>query len=131
MQTTETKSKHTAGPWAVGNSSGRNANMVYRLGLPGDPLADEAVAQVFLLPSHRHLGDVLADPHCVEGLANARLIASAPELLEALRALYHAVCGEAGFANAVRTVSGTAFPWTALDEAEPLARAAIAKAEGR
>ncbi|TGQ11186.1 hypothetical protein EN858_14785 [Mesorhizobium sp. M4B.F.Ca.ET.215.01.1.1] len=40
---------------------------------------------------------------------------------EALDAMVHAVCGESGFANAVRVNSGFAYPWPALDEAEALA----------
>lgn len=59
---------------------------------------------------------------------NGRLIAAAPDLLEALLALKKAVCGETGFANAVRQVSGTAYPWPELDIAEEAAAAAIAKA---
>lgn len=39
-------------------------------------------------------------------------------LEEALRNLIHAVCGETGFANAVRQESGHAYPWPALDIAE-------------
>ena len=48
------------------------------------------------------------------------------ELREALEQLLHAVCGETGFAAAVRNDSGTAYPWPALDIAEEAARAALA-----
>lgn len=44
---------------------------------------------------------------------------------KALKKLLHAVCSESGFANAVRTVSGTAYPWPALDIAEEEARLAL------
>lgn len=60
--------------------------------------------------------------------ANEELI---KELVEALKELRRAVCGETGFANAVRLVSGTAYPWPALDAAEEIANAALAKAEQR
>lgn len=46
-------------------------------------------------------------------------------LREALNAMVHAVCGETGFANAVRVVSGTQYPWPALDLAEAKAIAAL------
>ena len=49
------------------------------------------------------------------------------ELVTALEEMLQAVCGEAGFANAVRTVTGMARP--ALDLAEERARAALAKAK--
>jgi len=47
------------------------------------------------------------------------------QALEALRELFEAVCGETGFAQAVRAESGFAYPWPALDNAEAKARAAI------
>ena len=53
--------------------------------------------------------------------ANARI-----ETLEAaLRDLLHAVCSDTGFAEAVRSVSGIAYPWPALDIAEEKARKAL------
>lgn len=58
----------------------------------------------------------------------ARLIAAAPDLLEAVQKLRHAVCGETGFAAAVRSATGTPYPWPALDLAEEAVAAAIAKA---
>lgn len=51
-------------------------------------------------------------------------------LVEALEKLVHAVCGETGFAQSVRDCSGFAYPWPALDEAELIARAAIARVKG-
>lgn len=50
---------------------------------------------------------------------NARLRA-------ALEAMLHAVCGETGFASAVRLDSGLAYPWPALDDAEANARTILA-----
>ena len=46
-------------------------------------------------------------------------------LVEALEGLLHAVCGETGFANAVRGTAGKAYPWPALDMAEEKARKAL------
>ena len=46
------------------------------------------------------------------------------KLREALEKLHHAVCGETGFAAAVRQESGKAYPWPALDIADELARPA-------
>jgi hypothetical protein len=54
-----------------------------------------------------------------------RLRSSNEAMRKALEQLLHAVCGETGFANAVRTMSGTAYPWPALDIAEAEARAAL------
>ena len=50
------------------------------------------------------------------------------KLRAALEKLHHAVCGETGFAAAVRQESGKAYPWPALDIADDLARAALAAA---
>lgn len=46
-------------------------------------------------------------------------------LREALAELLHAVCGEKGFAQAVRRDSGRIYPWPALDIAEAKARKAL------
>ena len=50
------------------------------------------------------------------------------KLRDALEKLHQAVCGETGFAAAVRQESGKAYPWPALDIADDLARAALAAA---
>jgi hypothetical protein len=47
------------------------------------------------------------------------------KLETALRGMVKAVCGETGFANAVRKVTFTAFPWPALDLAEEAAVRAL------
>ena len=49
----------------------------------------------------------------------------AQSLEEALRNLLHAVCGETGFANAVRQVSRLPWPWPSLDIAEAAAIRAL------
>lgn len=46
-------------------------------------------------------------------------------LRDALADLLHAVCGETGFAEAVRRDSGRMYPWPALELAEAKARAAL------
>jgi hypothetical protein len=46
-------------------------------------------------------------------------------LREALEDLLHAVCGEKGFAEAVRRDSGRIYPWPALDLAEAKALEAL------
>ena len=55
--------------------------------------------------------------------------ALAPDPAEAMRAaldaMLRAVCGESGFAAAVRAATGLAYPWPALDLAEEQARAAL------
>ena len=56
---------------------------------------------------------------------HALLIAAAPDLLEALKTYMHAM---EGFAEAVRSVTGTAYPWEAQDIERSKALAAIAKA---
>lgn len=49
------------------------------------------------------------------------------EAMEALGKLHHAVCGETGFAQCVRDDSKTLYPWPALDDADEIARATLAK----
>lgn len=55
----------------------------------------------------------------------AELQAEVDRLREALQALHHAVCGETGFAKAVRLNSGLAYPWPTLDISDEMARAAL------
>lgn len=47
--------------------------------------------------------------------------------VEALQVLHHAVCGETGFAAAVRMESGKAYPWPALDNADDFASTVLAE----
>lgn len=64
--------KFTSGPWTVGRD-GYNACMVYG--------PHEGVCQVFGMPLNTSLADVSAEWD--DGLANARLISSAPDMYEA------------------------------------------------
>jgi len=50
-------------------------------------------------------------------------------LREALADLLHAVCGEKGFAEAVRRDSGRVYPWPALELAEAKALAALGQSK--
>jgi len=50
--------------------------------------------------------------------------------VEALRNLHGAVCGETGFAAAVRAESGKAYPWPWLDQSDADARAILAEIKG-
>ena len=50
--------------------------------------------------------------------------------VEALRNLHGAVCGETGFAAAVRAESGKAYPWPWLDQADADAIATLAEIKG-
>lgn len=59
----------------------------------------------------------------------AALTARVEGLTGALSKLHHAVCGETGFAACVRLVSGKAYPWPALDDADETARAALSTTE--
>jgi hypothetical protein len=79
-------------------------------------------------------GDYWRWQNCERPQSLAALDTPAPalmdELVEALRGLHHAVCGETGFAACVRQDSGKAYPWPALDAADELTRAVLAKIGG-
>jgi hypothetical protein len=103
------KAKHTPGPWKVVRD--------------GNPLSAGIVAVIehserFLAVEEDHFGRPWCAPDTWE--ANARLIAAAPDLLEACRAVM--------WWN--ERVGGFSEPEDERDVLEPL-RAAIAKAEGR
>ncbi len=71
------KPLHTPGPWRVGFANGSNVNTVTH----GD---DVAIATVYGVPLHCRI-DELKDSKWKVGLADARLIAAAPDLLAAIR----------------------------------------------
>lgn len=110
------------GPWELRDAESYNGrSTTYYLDVWDGDL------NVIASEAHRAHGD--------GGRSNMRLIALAPQLAaevlqlrEALQALHHAVCGETGFAEAVRLNSGLAYPWPALDIADELARAALSPA---
>ena len=110
-----TNTQHTPGPWAIGRD-GYNPDKIY---------ADQdTVAAVFGLPLHSTIGDVRGDNRWAQGLANARLIAAAPDLLAALQRVVdratHAKPDSCG--QEMRAIRAAL-----VDEA----RAAIAKATGQ
>lgn len=75
-------SKHTKGPWHIGMRSGANSNLVFAHD-GADQHHDTPICSVFGMYLHCDLHEQRDN----EGLANARLIAAAPELLEALKVM--------------------------------------------
>lgn len=55
-----------------------NANIIFKAG------TEESVAMVYGLPMHSTLEEIQGNPRFAEGLAMARLLAAAPELLAVL-----------------------------------------------
>lgn len=107
--TTETKATHTPGPWTsagvhVAADHGPDAEMV--------PVCEASYRFVTL----------------AEARANARLIAAAPELLQALKQVRYQV---AASAEASHLLQGFRRSETAEDRLFQAVDAAIAKAEGR
>ena len=72
------EAKFTPGPWSQGRN-GHNAAYIYA--------GDEAVASVYGIPLHTRVSDVQTEKFA-NGMANARLIAAAPDMFEALRAIH-------------------------------------------
>ena len=120
MQTTETKSKHTPGPWDVipQNGAGPMIAHCYDTGNDINPTGLRLVCHVLERKASQEVDR-----------ANARLIAAAPELLEALKGLL-AVFAPGGN---IAASEGSADRAVAEADAEAVAaaNAAIAKAEGR
>lgn len=117
MQTTETKGKHTEGPWLAAASPSS---------VVGWPVVQPATGRVICTLNyiqHTEIDPVVPGDRAfnAESRANARLIASAPELLEALKSL---VALHGDFAP------GKPFEFPP-DHPISTARAAILKAEGR
>lgn len=105
--------KFTPGPWRVGMESGHNANVITAVS-DGD-----GICLVYGIPQNRKVDEVGTS----SGIANAHLIAAAPDLMEALERLLNAYLNIAD--------SGDAGNWDAEKESEVVtARAAIAKAYG-
>ena len=114
MTTTQDKKRHTPGPWHVGAGNGEGSifaeNGRTRLEIGGTTL--HPIAQ---------MGRGWDEE---EDEANARLVAAAPELLEALR----------WFADELPSIIRTHCPLgipMSVSKAHDIACAAIAKAEGR
>jgi hypothetical protein len=76
----EIEMAHTPGPWKRGSDEEFHHNTLF--GPSG-----EALAQCFGIPLNCRLSTLEEEGRWEEGLANAHLIASAPELLESLKDL--------------------------------------------
>ena len=128
--------KHTPGPWSLPDSSSQNIFggeiSVDVLDVDGFPIADVQFEPILhnwteRFPRMKHWADGAESGKTVktrdpeEAIANARLIAAAPELLDALKLLDEAFC-----AYDYGTREGRDKGRAAL----VAARAAIAKAEG-
>jgi len=71
---------HTPGPWRIGMRNGANSNLVYaHNGV--DQYHDDAICSVYGMYQHAEISAQKEN----SGLANARLIAAAPDLLDALK----------------------------------------------
>jgi hypothetical protein len=110
--------KHTPGPWFV-QSRKRN-----RICGPEGVI----VAEAWYPPSRTRRESKIAAWE--QGNVNAQLIATAPDLLDAIRGLAAGVDSLVGFDDDIRAVTGSA-TWRALMQQLSDAYAVIAKAEGR
>ena len=108
-------SKHTPGPWAVHSAY----PWIIKQGPDVPFIQPDSGVTICNTMGHENSGFF---PTPEEGRANARLIAAAPELLEALKLLDEAFC-----ADDYGTKEGRAKGRAAL----VATRAAIAKAEGK
>jgi hypothetical protein len=79
--------------------------------------------QMTIANEHVNEAEAHYDRGYYDGYTN--LLLQHEELREALVDLLHAVCGEKGFAEAVRRDSGRVYPWPALELAEAKALAAL------
>lgn len=75
--------------------------------------------------------DYLPGPIIYKPIPQAPDAGVVAELVEAAKAFRNAVCGDTGFAAAVRLHSGNAYPWPALDLADEWLLNTLAKLETR
>lgn len=116
---TEKKAAHTPGPWEWTDILWAAKGHVY-VGRPSDFNDWNGKPKV----------EVVATCEGKDAISNARLIAAAPELLEALKMLRAAFASFSAECNPSGKSSGVA-DWKLINEAEVKTSSAIAKAEGR
>jgi len=102
--------KHTSGPWMVSGGESKAGDLF--VWEAGKYFGGHALARVYFAAP----GDTKA---------NAKLIAAAPELLEALRE-----CARIGKAGVVQRCETGKPTWSALEEVAKIAVVAIARAKG-
>lgn len=110
---------HTPGPWAITSQDGADFHVTAPDG-DDDPWNVAVVVGACGYPDDPRTG-------CTEG--NARLIAAAPELLEALKAADEALAQFTAFEDDARHIMGNT-NFAIVQQRREQVRAAIAKAEG-
>lgn len=108
--------EHTPGPWRHAKEAIRHANGVVQTFNPDTVLTEDgelAICQVYGMPINTTLEDIAGDPRWADGLANARLIAAAPDLLAV-----------------VEEIGNHLYEKQDYFRVREMARAAIAKAKG-
>lgn len=103
---TDTITKHTPGPWTLEGTSPNSAIVVVK-GAPnpinGTPATYVASVEKMTHRDPMHASKGTGEP---EGLANARLIGAAPDLLAALREVYEAMIDHPCFSEVFETPEG-------------------------
>ena len=92
---------HTQGPWRVEDWKYTDSRLAWRRdGVPTIVGANDAIAEVFNLYRPNAEDDAES-----EALANARLIAAAPEMLAALQSLTHPMASDEDLQNALAVIA--------------------------
>jgi hypothetical protein len=79
------QSAHTPGPWKIGSTTA-DSGTVFNPNYVSSA-DDDAICQVFEIPLHTTLAEIERSGSWDRGLANASLIASAPDLLAVLEGI--------------------------------------------